>query len=63
MVDTSGWASIEIWPKPKIGDQFSIVMDVRENWALEFLRKLGIRRKPRLTEIQVHTVTRIAYSK
>ncbi len=58
---TDGWG-IELWPRPKVGDSFSIVMDVRENWFYEFLRRIKLRRKPRRTETKIHTITQITSS-
>lgn len=50
----------DIWPKPKVGDQFSITTDIRENWFLEGLRKLRLRRKPRRTITAIQTVMEVS---
>lgn len=56
---SDGWGNIEQWPQLKLGDSFSIVQEIRENWFYECLRWLRLRRKPRPTRTAIHTVTQL----
>ncbi len=50
---------MEIWPRPKLGDKFEVMRELKENWFLEFLRRIHLRHKPRARKTIIHTVTKV----
>ena len=53
---------VELWPLPKVGDCFSIELEVRESWLRRQLRKIGWIRTPKKLERRILRVTQEAVS-